>query len=203
MPTMTERKQPNFELDGHVKRIEMRETIFGKTKNETTEKQKGGITEFFFFRWVGLYFSTLVNAERIHTKEKKDVYELQRSLTEKKKKKMKYKQPKTTIRECKAYHKSDKKNTNGSRNLFDGFKGNNNAKSLNSQSFLRVCRRGARTHLVSCPHTSLNTSCSGATTTATKKRKRSRRREKTRKREIDKKKTDHLQNVVHAVSLLD
>lgn len=84
---MTERKQPNFELDGHVKRIEMRETIFGKTKTETTEKQKGGITEFFFFRWVGLYFSTLVNAERIHTKEKKDVYELQRSLTEKKKKK--------------------------------------------------------------------------------------------------------------------
>lgn len=198
---MTERKQPNFELDGHVKRIEMRETIFGKTKTETTEKQKGGITEFFFFRWVGLYFSTLVNAERIHTKEKKDVYELQRSLTEKKKKKMKYKQPKTTIRECKAYHKSDKKNTNGSRNLFDGFKENNNAKSLNSQSFLRVCRRGARTHLVSCPHTSLNTSCSGATTTTTKKR--SRRREKTRKREIDKKKTDHLQNVVHAVSLLD
>lgn len=46
---MTERKQPNFELDGHVKRIEMRETIFGKTKTETTEKQKGGITEFFFF----------------------------------------------------------------------------------------------------------------------------------------------------------
>lgn len=35
------------------------------------------------------------------------------------------------------------------------------------------------------------------------KKKRSRRREKTRKREIDKKKTDHLQNVVHAVSLLD
>lgn len=71
MPTIAERKQPNFELDGHVKRIEMRETIFGKTKTETTEKQKGGITEFFFFRWVGLYFSTLVNAERIHTKEKK------------------------------------------------------------------------------------------------------------------------------------
>lgn len=121
MSTIKQRRLPNFEFDVHVKRIEMRETILGKTKTKNNSKTKRRHHRVFFFRWVGLYFSTLVNAERIHTKEKK-TFSSFNAPSLKRKKKMKYKQPKTTIRECKAYHKSDKKNTNGSRNLFDGFK---------------------------------------------------------------------------------